>query len=335
MHTYTVRSLLGVALASMLLTSTLAAADSITLYSGRGEALVKPLISEFTDQTGITVNVRYGGTAELAVLLQEEGDRSPADLYWAQDAGALGATASAGLFAELPADLYADLPAIYTSDTGTWLATSGRARVLAYSTLRASAAEVPASIADLTDERYQGRVGWAPTNGSFQAHVTAMRIAQGDEFTRDWLVAMRDNNTQVFRNNTALVQGIANGEIDFAITNNYYLLRFLANDPDFPVAQQFFEDGDIGNVVNVAGIGILASSSDQESARTFVRFLLADSAQQYFTDNVYEYPVIASITPNPELESFERLLAISPTINLDALEDLEGTLALLREVNLL
>lgn len=328
-------SLLGMALSSTLLLSALAQADEITLYSGRGEALVQPLIEQFTEQTGIAVNVRYGGTAELAVLLQEEGDRSPADVYWAQDAGALGATAMAGLFAPLPEDLYADLPDIYTSATGTWLATSGRARVLAYSTLRASADEVPASIADLTDERYRGRVGWAPTNGSFQAHVTAIRLTHGEDFARDWLIGMRDNDTKVFRNNTTQVQGIADGEIDFGLVNNYYLLRFLANDSDFPVAQDFFSDGDIGNIVNVAGVGILATSDNPEGALAFVRFLLSDSAQQYFTDVVYEYPVIEGITPNPELVSFERLLEVSPTINLDALEDLEGTLSLLREVELL
>ncbi len=330
MHKTLLLSLLGVVLGGSA-----ALANELTLYSGRGEALVEPLIQQFQEQTGIKVNVRYGDTAQLAVLLQEEGARSPADLFWAQDAGALGATSMAGLFAPLPADIQTDLPAIYTSTTGTWLATSGRARTLAYSTTRVGADELPASIADLTDERYRGRVGWAPTNGSFQAHVTALRLVLGEDSARDWLTAMRANSTQAYRNNTALVQAIADGEIDFALVNNYYLLRFLANDADFPVAQTFFQAGDIGNLVNVAGIGILATSSQGEQALQFVRFLLDTPTQRFFTDTVYEYPVVGGVEPNARLESFERLLELSPEVDLDALEDLEGTLNLLRDVELL
>ncbi len=309
--------------------------EALTLYSGRGEALVDPLIERFEEETGIEVNVRYGGTAELAVLLQEEGDRTPADLFWAQDAGALGALSTAGRFSELPEELYAELPPIYRSRTGSWLATSGRARVLAYSTERVEEDEIPSSIFDLSDERYAGRFGWAPTNGSFQAFVTAMRVVHGDDRTADWLAAMDDAGALRYRNNTALVEAIGAGEIDFTITNNYYLLRFLADNPDYPASQVFFDDGDIGNLVNVAGIGILAESTMQEQAVEFVRFLLSSSSQEFFTGEIYEYPVLEGVEPNPELETFETLLEASPELNLDAMEDLDGTLALLRELGLL
>lgn len=312
-----------------------AVGQEITLYSGRGESLVDPIIRQFERDTGITVNVRYGGTAELAVLLQEEGQATPADLYWAQDGGALGALALNELFAELPEELYADLPDIYTTDTGRWVATSGRARVLAYSPERTSEEEMPASVFDLTGEQYRGRVSWAPTNGSFQAFVTAMRLVHGEEETRAWLEGMRDNGVLVYPNNTTQVEAIAAGEVDFALVNNYYLLRFLANDPDFPVEQRFFEAGDIGNMVNVAGLGILAASDHYDMALQFIEFLLSSQAQQFFTGNVYEYPVVSTVIQNPTLEEFDDLLEVSPRVNLDALEDLEGTLELLREVGLL
>lgn len=326
-----VRGVAGLALGTVMVGT--AAADTLTLYSGRGETLVAPVVQQFRDETGIEVQVRYGGTAELAVLLLEEGDRTPADVFWAQDAGALGALANAGRFAELPADIAAELPDIFKSATGTWVATSGRARVLAYSTERADS--MPESVFDLTDPVYEGRVGWAPTNGSFQAFVTAMRKTHGEDETRAWLEAMKANGAAAYRNNTALVQAIADGEIDYTITNNYYLLRFLANDPDFPVAQRFFEDGDIGNLVNVAGAGVLGTSDQQDAAVQFIRHLLSAPAQAYFTGTVYEYPVVATVAPDPRLESFDRLLEVSPDVDLDALEDLEGTLALLREVGLL
>lgn len=321
--------------AATLLAAPLASAAELTLYSGRGESMVEPIIAQFEKDTGIAVNVRYGDTAQLAVLLQEEGDRSPADLYWGQDAGAMGAISQAGLLAELPEDIYQDLPTIYTSETGNWVASSGRARVLAYSPERVEDDELPDSIFDLTDEQYEGRVGWAPTNGSFQSFITAMRLEHGEEETREWLEGMRDNGAVTFRNNTTQVEGIAGGEVDFGLVNNYYLPRFKSTDSDYPVEQAFFADGDIGNLVNVAGIAVLGSSDNQETAVEFIRFLLSPAAQQYFTGNVYEYPVTRNVIQNPTLEDFDRLLEVSPQIDLDELDDLEGTLNLLRDVNLL
>ncbi|HDZ45855.1 hypothetical protein LCGC14_0167150 [marine sediment metagenome] len=321
--------------AATLFAAPLASAADLTLYSGRGESMVEPIIAQFEKETGISVNVRYGDTAQLAVLIQEEGDRSPADLYWGQDAGAMGAISQADLLAELPEDIYQDLPTIYTSETGNWVATSGRARVIAYSPERVEEDELPESIFDLTDEQYEGRVGWAPTNGSFQSFITAMRLEHGEEETREWLEGMRDNGAVTFRNNGTQVEGIAGGEVDFGLVNNYYLPRFKATDSEYPVEQAFFADGDIGNLVNVAGIAVLESSENQEAAVEFIRFLLSPAAQQYFTGNVYEYPVTRNVIQNPILEDFDRLLEVSPQIDLDDLEDLEGTLNLLRDVNLL
>jgi iron(III) transport system substrate-binding protein len=322
-------------LLATLLAAPLASAADLTLYSGRGESMVEPIIAQFEKESGISVAVRYGDTAQLAVLLQEEGRRSPADLYWGQDAGAMGALSKAGLLAELPADIYEGLPGIYTSETGNWVAASGRARVVAYSPERVGEDELPESVFDLTEERYEGRVGWAPTNGSFQSFITAMRVEHGDERTLAWLEGMRDNGAVTFRNNTTQVQGIADGEVDFALVNSYYLPRFLASDEEFPVEQAFFADGDIGNLVNVAGIAVLASSNNQEAAVEFVRFLLSPAAQQYFTGSVYEYPVTRGVIQNPVLEDFDRLLEVSPQIDLDDLDDLEGTLNLLRDAGLL
>jgi iron(III) transport system substrate-binding protein len=310
-------------------------AQSLTVYSGRGEALVQPLVERFQAETGIRVDVRYGATAELAVLLLEEGRASPADVYWGQDAGALGALSVAGRLRPLSAELVADLPGIYTSRGGLWLATSGRARVLAFSPTRTAADAWPASVFDLTAEPYRGRVGWAPTNGSFQSFVTAMRVVHGEAATEAWLRGMIAGGVRAYANNTSLVEAIASGEIDYALTNNYYLLRYLASDPAYPVAQGFFADGDIGNLVNVAGAGIVATSRNVEAAERFLSFLLSEDAQAYFTNEVFEYPVVAGVEPNAALERFDALLAASPDVDLDVLEDLDGTLDLMREVGLL
>ncbi|KAA0875489.1 iron ABC transporter substrate-binding protein [Nitrincola tapanii] len=327
--------LAGLALMGSMVLAPLASASSLTLYSGRGEAMVQPIIQQFEKESGIKVNVRYGDTAQLAVLLQEEGARSPADVYWGQDAGAMGALSNAGLLAPLPESIYKDLPGIFTSKTGQWVAASGRSRVIAYSTERASEAEIPASIFDLTDAKYKGRIGYAPTNGGFQSFVTAMRVQHGDAKTLEWLKGLKANEPKVYRNNTTQVQAIGDGEIDFALVNNYYLPRFVAFNPEFPAKQAYFAKGDIGNLVNVAGIGVLKSSKNKAEAQKFVEYMLSPAAQQYFVSSVSEYPVVPGIIANPVMGELDDLLELAPEIDLDALADLEGTLKLLRDANML
>ena len=329
------RKTAGLVLAAALLSVSAWAAGSregrdgrLTLYSGRGESIVRPLIEEFTASTGIRVVVRYGGTSELAVLMQEEGRRTPADLFWAQDAGALGALSSAGLLAELPEDILKEVPGAYGSES--WVATSGRARVLALSAIRVRADEVPGSVFDLVRPAFRGRVGWSPVNGSFQSFLTALRAVHGDEAALSWVRGMTEGGAKSYRSNSALVEAIAAGEIDMALTNHYYLLRFLAADPKYPVRQVFFQDGDIGNMVNVAGIGVAGTSPRKAQALEFVRFLLGGRAQEYFASEVFEYPVKAGVPGNPSLESFETLVEAGPRINLEILTDLAGTLELLR-----
>jgi iron(III) transport system substrate-binding protein len=306
----------------------------LTLYSGRGEPLVAPIISAFTAQTGITVNVRYAGTAELAVLLQEEGTTSPADLYWAQDAAALGAVVE--LFAPLPEALVATVPAAYRDSQNRWVATSGRGRVLAYSTQRVAQEDLPASLFDLTDPQWQGRIALPATNGSFHAHVTALRVLHGDEATRDWLEGIAANAPVAVRNNTALIQAIGDGEADIGLTNNYYLSRFLQRDADFPVNQTLFStEGDIGNLLLVAGMGVLNTSPRQTEAQAFIEFLLSPAAQQYFTGEVAEFPIIPGAIVTRTDINLDDVIRAAPDVDLNTIGDLEGTLDMIRAAGLL
>ena len=236
----------------------------LTVYSGRSASLVEPVLDSFTETTGVEVEVKYADTAELAAILLEEGGRSPADVFFAQDAGALGAVAEAGLFAALPQDLLARVPAAYRSQDGEWAGVSGRARTVAYTT--AEAIELPESILGFTDPSWSGRIGWAPANGSFQSFVTALRAVEGEEAARAWLEGILANDPVAYPKNTAAVEGVATGEVDVAFVNHYYLLRLLAeHGEDYPVAQSFLDGGDAGALVNVAGVGRLASSDQGAS----------------------------------------------------------------------
>jgi iron(III) transport system substrate-binding protein len=309
--------------------------EELIIYSGRSKTLVEPLIERFEQESGIRVRVRYGDTAQLVAAISEEGHRSPADVFWAQDAGALGTLDVADMLAMLPDSLLALVPENYEGQGGTWVATSGRARSLVYSTTRVDAANLPASVFELAGSQYAGRIGWAPTNASFQAFITAMRKMAGEERTREWLIAMRNNGTRGYGRNTAIVQAVADGEIDFGLTNHYYLLQFKQDDPNFPAVQTYFSAGDPGNLVNVAGIGVLGSSRHADAAHRFISFLLSQSAQQYFITETFEYPVNEERGGQESLILPAGLREARPSFDLDALRDLPATLDLLRQVGLL
>ena len=328
--------LLAVAAAALLLAGACGGDDGrqITVYSGRSPDLIGPLLERFAEETGIDVRVRYGGTAQLAALLIEEGDQSPADIYIAQDAGALGAVQAAGLFADLDDEVLELVPAAYRSREGQWVGLSGRARVLVYNTEALDPSELPDSILELTDPTWRGSLAWAPTNGSFQAWVTALRVSEGEDAARAWLEGIKANEPAEFPNNVSIVAAVGRGEVDVGLVNHYYLHRFLAEQGEgFPASNYHTAPGDIGTFVNVAGAGVLRTSERSDEARSFLEFMLGEEAQRYYAETNSEYPLVvgvpstAGLTPIADLEP--------PAIDLSDLADLEGTLRLLRSTGVL
>ena len=316
--------------------SVVQAKKELIVYSGRSKSLVDPIIKQFEKENGIEVQVKYGNTAQLALTLMEEGEKSPADVFWAQDGGALGAISKNGLFSQLESDILSVIPSKFqAAENQDWVATSGRARVIAYSTKHVKVEDLPTSIFDLTDPKWNSRVGWAPRNASFQSFITAMRVLFGEEKTENWLLAMKNNGTKSYPKNTPIIQALAAGDIHVGLPNHYYLLRFKKANSNFPVNQQFFQSQDVGNLVNVAGIGILKSSRQAKLAKKLIHYLLSPKAQQYFSSQVFEYAVTDQIIPNQQLLSLEQLIKESPAIDLSQLNDTEGTLKLLQKVGLL
>ena len=303
----------------------------ITVYSGRSESLVGALIEQFEADTGVRVNVRYGGTAELAAAILEEGGRSPADIYYGQDAGALSALAEGGALAVLPSGITGLVAPEFRDGEGRWVGTSGRARVLIISPERVP--NPPGSVFDLVDPEWRGRVGWAPSNGSFQAFVTAMRRIHGEDETREWLEGMIANGVREYPKNSPQVQAVGDGELDIGLVNHYYLFRFTAEDDDFPAANHFTDAGGAGGLINVAGVGLVGASDDIGPALRFIEYLLGRQGQEYFRDQTSEYPLAAGVEARAELVPLERL--DPPSLALTSLSDLEGTLELLRDAGAL
>jgi iron(III) transport system substrate-binding protein len=169
--------------------------SAFTLYSGREEALVQPLIDQFEAKTGISVEVRYGNTPELGALLLEEGAASPADVFLSQDAGALGALSQAGLFSTLPTDITDAVPARFTSTDESWVGVTGRARVVVYDGERFTADELPDTIDEYVSAEWSGRLGVAPGNASFQSFVTGLRVLEGEDAAGRWVEALASSTT--------------------------------------------------------------------------------------------------------------------------------------------
>lgn len=306
-------------------------AEVLTVYSGRSESLIAPLLEQFTAATGVQVQVLYGDTAALASQILEEGANSPADVFIAQDAGALGALAQANILAALPSDVMERSRPAFSSPDNLWVGISGRARVLVYNPvlLAERGLELPTSILELAYPEYSGLVGWAPTNGSFQANITAMRVLLGDAQTYQWLEAMVENGTKSYEGNTQLNQAVIDGEILMGITNHYYMFRFITENPDAPIAHHFFPAGDAGSLINVAGAGVLTSSTQKGLSQRLILYMLGHDAQQYFADSTFEYPVVEGVAVNERLIPLSEIQA--PVIDLSNLNDLQGSIDMIEE----
>lgn len=309
------------------------AATTLTIYSGRNENLVGPILERLEAAVGAPVEVRYAGSSELAAQLLEEGEATDADLYFSQDAGALGALANAGRFVTLPDDLLARVPESFRDAEGRWVATSARARVLAYDPAQVPEVEQMTGIDQLLDERYRGRIGYAPTNASFHSFVTALRVERGEEGARDWLQRFAALDPQAFDGNTAVLDAVDGGRIAVGLINHYYWYERVAEvGADAVNARiRFLASDDPGALVNVAGVGVLEGSDAPDAAVAAVEYLLSDEVQRYFADETAEYPVVAGVTTTVhDLAP----LGSGLTIDLNQLDSLAETLALLDEVGL-
>lgn len=309
--------------------------ETLTVYSGRSQSLIDPLLESFSEETGIEVRVKYAGSAAIAATILEEGDNTPADVVFLQDPGSLGALSAAGVLRRLPESVLERVDGRFRSREGEWVGTSGRARAVVYNTTSVDPTrDLPDSVADFTDSTWKGRVGWAPQNGSFQAFITAMRLLLGDDATLQWLGAMKSNGARAYPNNTSIVAAVGRGEVDVGLVNHYYLARFLEEEgPGFGARNHFLRGGDPGALVLVAGAGILKASDSPGVGERFVEYLLSESAQRYFAAETKEYPLAAGVQPAGDLPPLSSL--DPPDVDLSNLSDLQGTLSLMRHVGIL
>ncbi|NLT31606.1 MAG: extracellular solute-binding protein, partial [Propionibacterium sp.] len=267
--------------------------------------------------------------------LIEEGDASPADVYLAQDAGALAAVGKEGLLTELPEESLDLVDDTYRADDGSWVGITGRARVLVYNRDAISENDLPDSVLDLTDPEWAGRVGVAPTNASFQAFVTAMRVELGEDETREWLEALAANDPQIREKNGAIVADVAAGTLDAGLVNHYYVVESAKEAgqgvDEFPAGLHFFPDGDVGGLINVSGVALVGDQPDGD-AQAFIDHLLSQEGQEYFREQTGEYPLARGVDGPDGVPPLDDLQA--PDVDLNDLDDLQETVRMISEAGL-
>ncbi|GAB4585007.1 extracellular solute-binding protein [Nocardia sp. IFM 10818] len=310
--------------------------NTVTVYSGRTEKLVAPLLNSIGPDVlgaGVKIEALYD---QKPVKVLEEGGKSPADVWFGQDAGELGALAANGYLSELPAQVLGAVPTQYADPGKRWVAITLRSRVLAYDPRQIPAADLPSGIDGLVDEKWRGKIGYAPTNASWKSFVTALRVLRGEDGARAWLQKFKAVEPVEFDKNSAVLDAVDQGRLTFGLINHYYwFMKAAAQGADNVTAKIHYFKGseEPGALVNIAAAGVLTCSDNKEAAAKLVEFLHSARAQQYFADETGEYPVIANITSKHNLPTLTELSP--PTIDLNQLSSVSETEAMLRDVGLL
>ena len=312
-----------------------ALSGELTLYSGRGEALVSTLLDHIEDRyPEFTVRPTYNSAIALVNQIETEGRESPADVFFSVNAGALGLLKEKDRTVALPDGVVGTVPSEFADPDGQWVGTSGRARTIPFNTDAFAASDVPEDVMVIPERsRFEDEFGWAPTYSSFQAFITAMIQLEGEAATREWLDGMQELGVTSYPDEFQVSQAVADGDVSAGFANHYYTQRVLAGRPDAPIATAF-TDGGPGAVFNVAGASVVDTAADRELAATFLRHLLSAEAQDYFARTTFEYPLVPDVEPIGRLPTIDEL---DPPEGLDLtqLSNLDRTVSVLRDTGVL
>src|SRR5215212_5487556 len=268
-------------------------ADVLTVYSAQHESLVRAMLADFTEETGIELEFRDANDSELANQIVEEGEASPADVFLTENSPAIDVVDEAGLLAPLDDATLDQVDQAYRPGSGTWVGFAARSTVLAYNPDAVSEDELPASILGLADPEWDGRVGIAAGGADFQAIVSAVLQLEGEDATRAWLTGL-ERNAEIYSSNTAVMKAVDENEVDTGVMYHYYWYRDQAEGGlvGDDAALHYFRSQDPGAFVSVSGAGVLASSDQGEDAQRLVEFLTSPAAQRKLAESeALEYAV--------------------------------------------
>jgi iron(III) transport system substrate-binding protein len=277
--------------------------SSITLYNGQHAELTSLLAAAFEKATGIKVQIRTNDSAVLADQIIQEGDVSPADVYIAENSPELMELQGRGLLGRLPRSILEQAPEGANSPTGQWVGMALRVSSLVYDPALVPRSQLPASILDLAQPQWKGKVAIAPTDSDFPPLVGAVIATHGEAAARDWLAGLK-RNARIYQDEEAIVAAVNRGDVSSGVINQYYWYRLqleLGKDA-MHSALYYFSPDDVGAVVNVSGAASLRSSNQQKNAERFISFLVGNAGQQIIArSDDFEYPVHPGVAPNDAL----------------------------------
>jgi len=307
--------------------------DVLTVYA-RDRVIAEPLFKLFEREIGIEVRARWGDPIDLADQIIEAGANSPADVFYGPLSDALGSLSAAGQLAKLSEEQLDRVPEAYRSPDGTWVGTAGRAHVVFYNTDELSEKDLPDSILGFTDPAWRGRIGWDPTSRSLQDVVTELRELEGEDAARGWLEGIQANSPAAFEGAPPIIDAVAAGEIvEVGFGSHSYLYDLQAEGDATNVAAKFYPGGDLGGLLNVAGVGIIESTDNEAAANALVDFMLSHTAQQYVAEDTVEIPLLEGVEPPEGMPSADELTV--PDLGVKPFEQLDGARRLLTEVGII
>ena len=286
-------------------------AQTITVYNAQHDSLTEAWVDEFTKETGIKVTVRPGSDLELSNQIIAEGEKSPADVFLTENSPAMTQVENAGLFSDVSAKIQEQVPAEYRPSTNKWTGIAARSTVFAYDKTKLSEDQLPKSIMDLADTEWNGRWAASPSGADFQAIVSAMLEAKGEDATSAWLKAMKENS-KAYKGNSTAMKAVNSGEVEGAIIYHYYWFGDQAKTGENSknVAMHYFKNEDPGAFVSISGGGVLASSKQQDNAQKFLEFVTGKAGQTVLqTGTSFEYPVGSDVAANDKLVPLNELQA--------------------------
>jgi iron(III) transport system substrate-binding protein len=325
------------ALCALTATATLPAqAETLILYSAQHPQTVKSLANDFQKLTGINVKIRSGEGPAMTAQLVAEGKATPADVYLASNAPELIQLEEKGLLNAVAPDTLATIPAQYNSGHGQWVGVMARENVLVYNLKLANASNMPASLMDLAQPAWKGKLAIAPSDGDFLPLVSAVLATHGEPATLAWLKGLR-SNAQTFDDNEGVVAAVNRGAVAVGIINSYYWARLKTELGDKGIfsALHHFGNGDVGALINVCGAGVLKSAKHADAAQKFLAYLVSERAQSLFASNsiTYEYPLRPGVASASLLKPFAELSP--PALTVEKLGDNTQPARLLRAAGLL
>jgi iron(III) transport system substrate-binding protein len=281
----------------------------LTLYNAQHEDLMKLMVGAFTKQTGIKVKMRSGEDLEMANQLVQEGKASPADVFVTENSPGMTLVDSRNGFATLEEATLAQVPSRYAAANRHWVGFAARATVLAYNQDKLGAAQLPASIMDLADPKWKGKVGYSPTGADFQAIVSAVVALKGEDAAKTWLKGLKDNAV-AYKGNSRVMKAVNDGDLDAGVIYHYYWYQDQAEagENSDNVKLHFFGHQDPGAFTSVSGAGVLASSKHAAEAQRLVKFLTGKEGQQVLADSsALEYTVGSGVPANKVLKPLAEL----------------------------